>query len=78
MFVHCCDHRRVPILFLLFYLMFLTVFICFSFQNAQCNYVQELSIGRVDPNTQFRYAYCLVHSASKSDITKGLELLQGI
>ncbi|XP_031558860.1 mitochondrial fission 1 protein-like [Actinia tenebrosa] len=47
-------------------------------KNAQCNYVEEFSTGNVDSNTQFRYAYCLVHSPAKSDILKGLDLLRGL
>ncbi|XP_020907675.1 mitochondrial fission 1 protein [Exaiptasia diaphana] len=49
-----------------------------DFQDAEERYIKEVSLGEVKPNTQFHYGYCLIYSQNKSDITKGLRLLQDL
>ena len=39
--------------------------------------MEEASKGKVSPNTQFNYAWCLIRSGNKIEIKKGVSLLQG-
>lgn len=41
-------------------------------------YNAEVEKGNVSPDTQFSYAWCLIRSDNKSDIHKGVLLLQGL
>ena len=40
-------------------------------------YNAELERGKVSPETQFSYAWCLIKGSNKTDILKGVLLLQG-
>ncbi|XP_057300863.1 mitochondrial fission 1 protein-like isoform X2 [Hydractinia symbiolongicarpus] len=41
-------------------------------------YNTELKNGRVSPETQFEYAWCLIRTQYKDDIQKGVLLLEGL
>lgn len=53
------------------------VFRLLVFQRFEDAYNAELEQGKVSPDTQFNYAWCLIRSDNKSDILKGVLLLQG-
>ena len=48
-----------------------------SIQRFEEAYNAELEEGKVSPDTQFSYAWCLIRGDNKSDILKGVLLLQG-
>ena len=47
------------------------------FKRFEQQYNAELEKGKVSSDTQFSYAWCLIRGDNKSDILKGVLLLQG-
>ena len=52
----------------------LNLFFSKRFQNK---YDAELRSGKVSPETQFQYSWCLIRSKYRDDIRKGIGLLEG-
>ncbi|XP_047131421.1 mitochondrial fission 1 protein isoform X2 [Hydra vulgaris] len=49
-----------------------------DFSRFQNSYNAELRSGKVSPETQFQYGWCLIKSQYKDDIRKGIKLLEAL